>query len=77
MLIIQHTMTKSLELGIGNLITEFLTDALVFFGFLEAAGAIASTLLKSLLYGLYDFLVFVKSNFRFHIIPLVCFVIVL
>ena len=59
-------MAEALELGIGDLIAELLTYALVFLGSLKAAGAIASSFLESLLYGFNYFFIFIKSDFRLH-----------
>ena len=52
-------MAISLELGIGNLIPEFLADALVFLCALQTAGTIAAGTLQAFLDRLYHFLIFV------------------
>ena len=54
-------MTVSLELRIRNLLTEFLADALVLFGSLQTAGAVAAGTLQTIFHHLNDFLIFVES----------------
>ena len=58
-LIIQQTMAVALEVGISNLLTKFLADALVFFGSLQAAGAIATRAFQTITNMLDDFFVIV------------------
>lgn len=60
-------MTISLKVGVCYLIAELLADALIFLCFFKSTGAIATSFLESLLYGLYYFLILVKSNSRFHL----------
>ena len=59
-------MTISLEIGIGDLLTEFLADTFIILGALEATGTIAALGFKALFDGLYYFFVFVKSDLWFH-----------
>ena len=61
-LIIQHTVTVALEVGIRHLFPEFLADALVLLTPLQPAGTVAAGALQSFLYHLYHFLIFVQSN---------------
>ena len=60
-------MTISLKVGICYLVAELTADALIFLCFFKSTGAIAASFLESLLYGLYYFLILVKSNSRFHL----------
>ena len=60
-------MAKAFKLRICNLIAKLLADALIFLCFFKSTGAIAASFLESLLYGLYYFLILVKSNSRFHL----------
>ena len=61
MLIIEHTVAVSLEVGVGDLRLELLAHALVFLFYLASAGAVASRALKSFFNDLDDLLVGVKS----------------
>ena len=40
-------MAKTLEIGVSNLLPEFLADALVFFGPFQTAGAVAAGTLQT------------------------------
>ena len=55
-------MTVSFELRIRNLLAEFLTDALVLFGALQTAGAVAAGTLQTVFHHLNDLLIFIESN---------------
>ena len=55
-------MAISLELGIGNLIAEFLADALVLLCTLQAAGAISAGTLQTVFDHLNHFLIFIQSD---------------
>ena len=55
-------MAIPLKIGILYLIAEFTAHTLGILRALKPAGAVASLLLESLLYGLYYLLVFVKTN---------------
>ena len=55
-------MAVALELRVGHLGLELITDALVLLFPLEAAGAVAALLLKPFLDGADDLLVFVQSD---------------
>ena len=59
-------MAIALEIRIGDLLTEFLADALIILGALETAGAVSALGFKALFDGLYYFFVFVESDFWFH-----------
>ena len=59
-------MAIALEIGVGNLIAELLTDAFIVLGALEATGAVAALGLEAVLYHFYYFFVFIKSDFGFH-----------
>ena len=54
-------MAISREIGVSNLLTEFLTDALIFFGPLQTAGAVATGALQTFLDHLDHFLVIVQT----------------
>ena len=54
-------MAISLELGIGNLIPEFLADALVFLGPFQTAGAVAASALQTFFDHLDHFFVIVQT----------------
>ena len=58
-LIIEHAMAKTLKVGVNNLLTEFLADALILLGALETAGAIAAGALQTLPDGSDNFLIFI------------------
>ena len=55
-------MTVTLEIGVIDLLTEFLTDTLIILCPFHAAGTVAAGALQSFLYHLYHFLIFVQSN---------------
>ena len=55
-------MAKTLVVGVSDLLTEFLADALVFLGTLQAAGAITTGTLQAIFYGLYYFCIFIESD---------------
>ena len=55
-------MAIALEVGISNLLPEFLADALILLGPLQTAGAVAAGALQTLPNGLNHFLVFVQSE---------------
>ena len=55
-------MAISLEVGVRNLLPEFLANALVLFGTLETAGAIATGALETILYSLDHFCIFIESD---------------
>ena len=55
-------MTVSFEIRIRDLLPEFLANALVLFGTLETAGAIATGALKTILYGFDYFRIFIESD---------------
>ena len=54
-------MTVTLEVGIGNLLPEFLADTLVLLASLQTAGTIATGPLQTVFYHLNHFLIFVKT----------------
>ena len=55
-------MAITLEIWVCDLLPEFLANALILLGTLEAAGAIATGTLQAVLYGLDDFRIFVQSD---------------
>ena len=55
-------MAIALEIGISDLFTEFLADALILLGPLQAAGAVTAGALQALPDGLDHFLVLVQSE---------------
>lgn len=57
-------MAKALELGVGDLVAEFLAHAKVIFRLLKSARAVTVFPLKTVAYGVNDFLVGVKNNFH-------------
>ena len=59
MLVVEHTVAISLEVGICYLISELLADTLVLGCLFKSAGAIAASFLEALLYYCYDILIFV------------------
>ena len=65
-LVIEHTVAISLEIGVGDLLAEFLADALIVLGTLKTAGTIAAFGFKALFDGLYYFFVFVESDLWLH-----------
>ena len=54
-------MAITREIGISHLLPEFLTDALVFLGALQTAGAVAAGALQAFLDHLDHFLVIVQT----------------
>ena len=54
-------MAVSLEVGIGDLFSEFLADALVLFAALQAAGTVSAAALQTVFYHLDHFFVFIES----------------
>ena len=54
-------MAISLEIRVGHLLPEFLANALVFFGSLQTAGAVATGALQTFLDHLDHFLVIVQT----------------
>ena len=65
-------MAITLEIGVGHLLPEFLANALIFLGSLQAAGAVATGALQTFLDHLDHFLVIVQTyshgitSFRIH-----------
>ena len=55
-------MAVSFEIRIRDLLPEFLADTLVFFGALESAGTITAGALKTILYSLDHFCIFIESD---------------
>jgi hypothetical protein len=55
-------MAITLEIGVCDLLTELLANALILLGTLEAAGAITTGTLQAVLYGLDYFCIFVQSD---------------
>ena len=51
-----------MEIGVGDLLPEFLADALVLLGPLQTAGAITAGAFQTVLHHLYHFLVLVEPN---------------
>ena len=66
MLIIEHAVAVALEVGVCYLISEFLTDTLVFLGPFKSARTVAASFLKPLLNGCYYIFIFIKGNSRLH-----------
>ena len=62
-------MTVALEVRIGDLLTKFLADALVFLSALEAAGAITTGTLQALPNGCNHFFIIVESDSHFKHFP--------
>ena len=54
-------MAKTLEIGVSNLLPEFLADALVFFGPFQTAGAVATGALQAFFDHLDHFLVIIQT----------------
>ena len=54
-------MAKTLEIGVSNLLPEFLADALVFFGPFQTAGAVTAGTLQTFFDHLDHFFVVVQS----------------
>ena len=55
-------MAISLEIGIGDLLPEFLANALIFLGALQSAGAIAAGAFQAFPDGLHHFLILIESD---------------
>ena len=55
-------MAVSLEIGVCDLLTEFLANALILFGTLESAGTITSGTLQAILHGFDCFCIFIESD---------------
>ena len=55
-------MAVTLEIGVCDLLPELLANALVLFGALETAGAIAAGTLQAVLYGFAHLCIFVQSD---------------
>ena len=55
-------MAVALEIGIRDLLTEFLANAFVLLGARQTAGAVSAGALESVLDHLDDFLVFIQPN---------------
>ena len=64
-LVVQHAVAISLEFRVCNLISELLTDALVFFGFFEPAWAVPALPFKSLFNVCYKFFILIESYCHF------------
>ena len=54
-------MAKTLEIGVGNLLPEFLADALVFLGPFQTAGAVAAGTLQTFFDHLDHFFIVIQS----------------
>ena len=54
-------MAKTLEIGVCNLLPEFLADALVFLGPFQTAGAVAAGALQTFLDHLNHFIVIIQT----------------
>ena len=55
-------MAVTLEVGVRDLLPELLANALILFGTLESAGAIATGTLQAVLYGPDYFRILIKSD---------------
>ena len=55
-------MAIPLELGIGNLIAEFLTNTLILFRPFQSARTIAASAFQSFANGIHHFLIFIEFN---------------
>ena len=62
-------MTVALEIGIGDLIAEFLAHTFVVLGLFEAAGTVAAARLQAFLDRLDDLGVLVQSDFHGRQLP--------
>ena len=58
---IEHAMAITLKIGVSHLLTEFLADALVFFGPLQTAGAVTTGAFQTFLDHLDHFLVIIQT----------------
>ena len=63
-LIIKHAVAIALKVGVCDLLTKLLADALIFFLFRKAAGTVAVLCLQTFTDGFYDFLVGIFSDFH-------------
>ena len=61
-LVIEHTVTVALEIGIGYLAAEFKTGAFYVLAFSHTAGAVAAFGFKTLLHRPDDLLVLIQSD---------------
>ena len=61
-LVVEHTVTVALEIGIRNLLPELLADAAVVLGALQAAGTVAAGALQALPDRLYHFRIVVEFD---------------
>ena len=68
--IIQSAMAISFEIRIGNLFSEFFSNALVFFYHLKAARTVPSPFFQSFFNRCYDFFIFIESYHKFSLTPL-------
>ena len=59
-------MTITFELGIRNLLTDFLANALIIFAALQPAGTVTTGTLQSFFDRLNHFLVFIQSDSHIH-----------
>ena len=55
-------MAIALKIRVSDLLAEFLADALVFFGALQAAGTVSSRPFQAFPDGLYHFFVLIQSH---------------
>jgi hypothetical protein len=55
-------MAVTLEIGVCDLLTELLANALILFGTLQTAGAIATGALQAFFYGFDHFCIFIESD---------------
>ena len=55
-------MAVTLEIGICDLLPEFLANALILLGTLQAARAITTGTLQAVFHGLYHFCIFIESD---------------
>ena len=55
-------MAVTFEIGIRDLLTEFLADALILFRPLESAGAVTAGTLQAVLNSLNQFFIFIESD---------------
>ena len=60
--VVQHAVAIALEIRICDLFPEFLADALVLLGALQAAGAVATGALQTVLHHLDHFLILIEPN---------------
>ena len=59
-------MAVALEIGVSDLLPEFLAHAFVFLGALQTAGAVSTGPFQTLLNGGNDFLIFIQMNSHIH-----------